>query len=191
MVFFGFVRLDFLFRFVLSTDYFVRYFPGRMFNYVYVRTRRLSLSSTHEKYTGLVANFRDSYRNIAQLRIIFMMHIKKMTLGISRFKRETLRFSLLRRIALSALVHLHFYHLVLWIGSYLKFSLPFEFSRTNWGDDEKLNCQGRIVCWSVFHAEWMWVIRKGTAANENLWDCSQSIIRKCKWHEKCAPCVAW
>lgn len=29
----------------------------------------------------------------------------------------------------------------------------------------------------------MWVIRKGnTAANENLRDCSQSIIRGCKWH---------
>jgi len=120
-----------------------------------------------------------------------MAHTEKMTLEISGFKRETLRrFSFLRRIALSALVHLHFYHLVLWIGSYLKFSLPFEFSRTSWGD-EKLNCHGRIVCWSVFHAEWMWVIRKGTAANENLWDCSQSIIHECKWHEKCAPCVAW
>jgi len=78
-----------------------------------------------------VANSRDSYRNIAQLRIISMVHIEKMTLGISRFKRGTLRrFSFLRRIALSALVHLHSYHFVLWIGSYLKFSLPFEFSRT-------------------------------------------------------------
>lgn len=96
-----------------------------------------------------LVNFRDYCLEYCTIKNNFSMVHRDddwESLALSEILR---RFSLLRWIALSALAHLHSPHLVLWIGSHLKFSLPFEFSRMSWGDDERLNCRGKIVCWSV------------------------------------------
>lgn len=147
--------------------------PGRTFNTACVRTRRSSLSSARGEHAGPMVNFRDFYWYTVQLRTISLYGAYR-----DQWYLESLalneRFSLLRQIALSALAHLHSLHLVLWIISHSKFSLLFEISRTSWGDGE-LNCRRKIVCSSVFHAEWMWAMRKGTATNENLCEIVRSL----------------
>lgn len=159
-----------IFRFASSADCFVRYFPDVRLIMLICKREDYHYHQYAGEYGGKLPQ---SYRNIAQLRIISLWYPPYRDDGLESLAlSEILRQFpfILRRIALSALAHLHSLHLVLWIGSHLKFSLPFEFSRMSWGDDERLNCRGKIACWNVFHAQWMWVIRKGMATNEDLRD---------------------
>lgn len=156
-------------------------------DYYYHHHRRRMRWSSPGKLSRFLSEYYPIRNNFS------MVHIEKMTLGISRFKRDFATiFLYLRRITLSALVYLHSPHLDLRIDSNeIFFALwIFEINDLEVNDD-RLNCREKIICWSVFHVEWMWVIRERATTNENLLDCSQSIIRECKWHEKRAPCVAW
>lgn len=81
-----------------------------------------------------------------------MVHIEKMTLGSSRFKRDFATI-FLRRIALRGTCLFAFSP----FWSLNRFESEIFFALWIFGinelgvNDERLNCRGKIICWSVFH----------------------------------------